>query len=558
MRRTIVFILASFIAIFALAQDVNKIFGDEGEIYFTFSVDTKAELEEIGRLISIDDVSSELLVHAYANRKGFEAFLQKDIAYDLLTHPGSLIEPVMRDKIDITEKADWDYYPTYEAYVDMMYQFEANYPSICDVFSIGTTNVGREILVARISDNIGIVEGEPEFFYTSTMHGDETTGYPLMLRLIDYLLTNYGTNDRITNMVNQIDIFINPLANPDGTYYAGNHTVSGARRGNVYNIDLNRNFPDPEDGPNPDGNPWQTETIHFMNFAEQRNFVMSANIHGGEEVLNYPWDTWYYGTADNDWWVHVCREYADTVHLYSPWNYMNGFDNGITLGSDWYSIAGGRQDYMNYFHQCREFTLEISDAKLLPANQLPDHWDWNYRSFLNYIEQCLYGVQGRITDSSTGMPLEAEVYIPGHEQDSSWVYSHLPAGKYSRMIHEGNYTFRFTKPGYFPKLVQGVQVSNNETTELDVELVNITTIVEGEDKQKLSIYPNPVSGNYLKIKSDGPITQLWMYSLSGKLMMYKELNVDSDFVDVSGLAPGSYIIKAEVNGKVAEQKIIRQ
>jgi carboxypeptidase D len=35
-------------------------------------------------------------------------------------------------------------------------------------------------------------EYEPEFMYTSTMHGDETVGYVLMLRLIDYLLTNYG------------------------------------------------------------------------------------------------------------------------------------------------------------------------------------------------------------------------------------------------------------------------------------------------------------------------------------------------------------------------------
>ena len=550
--------MASLIAVFTMAQDVDHLFNERPEIYFSFQLDSRSEIEEIGSIISIDNVNDNLLVHAYANKRGFSTFLELGKDYKLLQHPGTLINPVMRDKIDINEKLDWDFYPSYEAYVDMMYQFESNYPDLCDVFSIGTTNVGREILVARISDNVGINEGEPEFLYTSTMHGDETTGYPLMLRLIDYLLTNYGTNDRITNMVNGIDIYINPLANPDGTYYTGNDTVSGAIRGNVYGVDLNRNFPDPEDGPHPDGNAWQTETVHFMNFAEEHNFVNAANIHGGEEVLNYPWDTWYYGTADNDWWVYVCREYADTVHLYAPWNYLNEFDNGITLGSAWYSISGGRQDYMNYFHQCREFTLEISDVKLLPANQLPDHWDWNYRSFLNYMEQCLYGVRGRISDSSTGMSLAAEVFILNHEADSSWVYSQYPSGKYFRPVYEGTYDIRFSKPGYFPKVVQGVQVVNNETTFLDVELVNITTIVEGAAEKNLSIYPNPVRGNYLKVKSDLKITQMWIYSLSGELVLQKLLNSNSDFIDVSSLAKGSYIIKAEINGKVVEQKIIRQ
>jgi len=67
-----------------------------------------------------------------------------------------------------------------------------------------------------------------------------------MLRLIDSLLTSYGSNPRITYVIDNAEIWINPNANPDGTYHGGNGTVYGATRYNVNGYDLNRNFPDPE------------------------------------------------------------------------------------------------------------------------------------------------------------------------------------------------------------------------------------------------------------------------------------------------------------------------
>ncbi len=187
------------------------------------------------------------------------------------------------------------------------------------------------------------------------MHGDETTGYILLLRLIDHLLSNYGADTELTSLINNTEIWINPLANPDGTYASGNHTVFGATRGNANLVNLNRNYPDPEDGQHPDGNTWQVETLAFMDLAEEQNFALAANTHGGAEVVNYPWDTWSRLAADDDWWQMVAHEYADTAQYYSPSGYFNGFNDGITNGYAWYSISGGRQDYMNYFHHCREW-----------------------------------------------------------------------------------------------------------------------------------------------------------------------------------------------------------
>ncbi len=82
-----------------------------------------------------------------------------------------------------------------------------------------------------------------------------------MLRLIDHLLRGYGDDPEITALVDETEIWINPLANPDGTYFGGDDTVADAIRyytttgGGDSGVDPNRNFPDLADGDHPDGNP---------------------------------------------------------------------------------------------------------------------------------------------------------------------------------------------------------------------------------------------------------------------------------------------------------------
>ena len=463
---------ALFISINLQSQhtvDVSEVFGNKGEIYFKFLPEYQ-DLNSYSKIISLDKIEGNE-VFAYANKREFESFLKIQSDFELLPKPGELIKnPKMKSVVNIKEIEEWDFYPTYDAYVDMMYQYATEYPDICEVVSIGTTPDGHELLMVKISNNISTREAEPQFLYTGTMHGDETAGYILILRLADYLLSNYGTNDDVTNLVNSTEIWLNPLANPDGTYAGGNNSVYGATRYNSNNVDLNRNYPDPEDGPHPDGNSWQPETICFMDMAEENTFVMSGNTHGGAEVLNYPWDTWAQLAADDSWWIYVCREYADTVHLYSPSYYLSEYNNGITNGYQWYSIDGGRQDYMNYFHNCRELTMELSGTKLLPASQLENHWDWNYRSLINYMEQATFGVNGIVTDLETGEPLEAKILIEGHDIDNSFVFSCPETGFYQRLLDDGSYDLTISAPGHMPVVIENVSVSRLATTTVDVEL----------------------------------------------------------------------------------------
>jgi hypothetical protein len=540
-------------------EQVNHLFKNDGEKYFRFTLPGFVSLDELGRSISIDKVTLEGVVYAYANRKGFSAFLDFGISYEILPHPGEVQVPLhMKSSVNVRDINEWDFYPTYDAYVDMMYQFAADYPSLCQVTSIGTTNQGRELLVARISDNVGMEENEPQFLYTSSIHGDETTGYILMLRLIDYLLSNYNVDSRITDMVNGIDIFINPLANPDGTYHGGNSTVQGAYRFNANWIDLNRNYPDPEDGPHPDGEDWQIETQHFMAFAEAKHFVASTNFHGGEVVCNYPFDTWPRLAADDAWWKYVCHEYADTVHANCPWGYMTGFDNGITNGYAWYTVAGGRQDYMNYFHQCREFTLEISTTKLLETDSLPYYWNYNYRSILNYIEQSSFGIRGTVKDSVTGWPVEAEVFITLHELDSSWVYSKLPTGNFHRLVYAGNYTVRFSAPGYITKFVQNVNVVNRQATVLDVRLVPEEYAIVDNNlvSSSIDIYPNPMEGTTLHFKSDLKMDAISLLDCCGKEIEHFSIDPSTTGIRLGNLPQGLYFVRFETEKGTGIKKVL--
>ena len=448
----------------------------KGEVFFHFNVQTKAEINILTEIISIDNVKN-LEVWAYANKKEFPKFLEKNIPYEVLPHPGDAPAEMWNGN-----KAIWDFdtYPTYSQYETMMNTFATTYPNLCHLDTILTLTSGRRLLVLKISDNPNTNENEPEFLYSAAMHGDETTGIVTFLRFINYLLTNYGTNSRITNLVNNIEIYICPMANPDGTYYGGNTTVTGARRENANGIDLNRNYPDPRAGQHPDGNAWQPETIAWMNFADTHDFVMAGNTHGGATVFNYPWDTWASSSkthADDNWWQYTGNEFVDTAQIYGPAGYFTDITStGVTEGGDWYVITGGRQDYMNYFKHCREVTIEISTSWILPANQLQNYWNYLYRSFLNYLEQSLYGVRGIITDACTGLPIKAKVFVNSHDADSSHVYSSLPIGNYHRPIYAGTYSITYSATGYTSQTITGVTVANKATVIRNIQLVPIAPI----------------------------------------------------------------------------------
>ena len=529
----------------SISEKVEKIFGKKTEIQFKFTITSKAEINKLTKIISIDKVNGNEVL-AYANKKEFTKFSQLGYSYEIINTEGNRTDIKMMDNINSKAIQAWDFYPTYNTYDSLMTRFQANYPNLCRTFSIKTLTSGRKLLFVKISKNPDSTENEPKFLYTSSIHGNELTGYVLMLRLIDYLLSNYGSNARVTNIINNMEIWINPLANPDGAYAGGNNTVDSATYNNGNNINLNRNYPDPQNGQHPDGEAWQPETMAFMALADSVQFTMSANFHGGVEVANYPWDTWSQLPADNNWWNYVCREYADTIHIYNS-SYFTYLNNGITNGFAWYEVAGGRQDYMNYFKHCREVTMEISNIKTPPASTLPNYWNYSYRSMLNYMEECLYGIRGIVTDSITGIPLKAKVFIQGYDIDSSHVYSMLPLGNYFRPIYTGSYNVTYSSTGYYSKTVN-ITATNKTSVIKNIQLVKTGSSIQNlENKTEFSLFPNPAQ-KIVNIRSINPFiknTTLIITDISGKIIYNSNvpLNNKEITINLERFSKGIYFVK---------------
>jgi len=491
-------------------QELAQLMQQRNEYYFTFTLNGNDNLNAIAHAISVDRVDGNV-VTAYANNDDFAKFQTMGYEVTLQTPPSMLEEHAMWDGSNRAEY-DWDSYPTYEAYEAMMFQFATDHPDKCEIITLGTLSSGRKILIAHL--NNGTANGKPKFLYTSTIHGDETTGWIMMLRLIDYLLENPNESE-VQQVMNHLDLYICPNTNPDGTYHGGNHTVDDATRENANGVDMNRNYPDPHEGAHPDGKPYATETEWFMQLAQDVPFVMGANYHGGSEVLNYPWDNSYTLTADDAWWKLVCHEYADLCHVHNP-NYMVLYDSdaedGIINGALWYMIGGGRQDYMNGYAQCREVTIECSNSKLPNANQLPNFWTYNKEGIFAYMTQCLYGIHGTVTDRATGQPLNATITIEGHDDEFSFVESHLPAGDYHRPIKGGTYQVTYAKNGYYPQ-THTVTVADGETVVLDVQLDAGQGLIPDFNASATVIAPN-TSVNFTD-NTWGPYLASWAWTFEG-------------------------------------------
>ena len=276
--------------------------------------------------------------------------------------------------------------------------------------------------------------------------------------------------------------------NPDGHEKAYNAVTGPTKdaqdailqtfgRENANNVDLNRNFPDQFKTPE---FPQPTkETQLVMKWMEENYFVLSLNMHSGALVANYPFDNSARRrrrsdsgsiSDDDDVFQYLANVYAKnhpTMHEgrscesdkvgaleYPSITSMYGkesFPGGIVNGKQWYPVAGGMQDW-NYVHtNCMELTIETGCVKYPSEKYLPQYWEDNKLSVIEFIEQSHMGIIGIVTDSDDQPIKDAGIEI--HQTFKDAPRQHIvrtsPLGDFFRPLLPGQYKATVFKDGYW-------------------------------------------------------------------------------------------------------------
>jgi hypothetical protein len=408
------------------------------EPYFIASNKIRSDVNNLNNMdISIDKVTSTGIV-VYVNES------QRDNLIKNGYYPIQMFNEARAYKHN-PESKTYQYY-TYDEYVSFMNDIADNYADICSLYVAGTSVQNRQILFIKISQNPSQNNAKPKVKLTSTIHGDEVVGYDLMIRLIQYLTSEYGIDEEITQLVDNTEIWINPLTNPDG-YIA-------QERQNANGVDLNRHFPNFLTDDNNTFEGRETEIVTLMQFALDNKIQLSANFHGGAQVINYPWDTTLTLFPDDDLIRSLSLSYASlNPDLY----YSTEFEDGITNGAQWYIIYGSLQDWDNYYNQVFHITAEISNNKWPNPNTLDNFWNNNKNSLINYIKQAQRGFSGVVKNSENQI-LPAKIEL----QDHLTIYNDAETGYFNRLVLPGTYNFLISSYGYEPVLVENVQITNEQ------------------------------------------------------------------------------------------------
>ncbi|XP_019864666.1 carboxypeptidase E isoform X2 [Aethina tumida] len=390
--------------------------------------------------------------------------------------------------------------------------------NITRLYTLSETSVlGVPLYVIEFSTNPGHHEQmKPEFKYIGNMHGNEVLGRELLLQLATYLCDEYmAGNEEIQNLIDNTRIHLMPSMNPDGWQLAtdtgGQDYLIGRRNNN--SVDLNRNFPNLDrimysnEENHVDVNnhlldqisrlkePLQPETKAVIRLIMQIPFVLSANLHGGDLVANYPYDESrtgmqtdeYAATPDDETFKHLALSYS-TRHadMASPSRKGCGGDvdsnrfakqGGITNGAQWYSLEGGMQDFNYLSSNDFELTLELGCDKYPDASVLAQEWERNKNALINFIWQSHIGIKGLVYNYITKTPISnAVIHVKnitnGRNDDIQHDITSVHDGDYFRLLTPGKYKVTAYKDKFWPrtKIIEVVNPTHKPAMRVDFPL----------------------------------------------------------------------------------------
>jgi hypothetical protein len=130
-------------------------------------------------------------------------------------------------------------------------QAAVDYPNLVQVKSIGKSYEGRDILIAKVTNNVSVDDAtKPEVLIDALHHAREHLATEQALAVLRWLTTGYGKDATITGLVNTRVVWIIFALNPDGFRYDLTGNPFRAWRKNrqpnpgttAIGTDLNRNY----------------------------------------------------------------------------------------------------------------------------------------------------------------------------------------------------------------------------------------------------------------------------------------------------------------------------
>ncbi|HPF34758.1 MAG TPA: M14 family zinc carboxypeptidase [Candidatus Krumholzibacteria bacterium] len=273
--------------------------------------------------------------------------------------------------------SDYGAYHTYSEIGTWLDDLHAAYPQVVSAkWSIGQTGLGNDLWCVRVSDNPEVNEsGEPEILFDGMHHAREIMASEMPVMLIEYLASRYGTDPEITYLLDNREIYVVPVVNPDGSLYNEQTNPNGGgmwrknRRNNgdgSYGVDPNRNYPyqwvgpgsstipssDTYRGPSAGSEP---EVQAMMALVNSHAFVTAQSFHSYSNLTLYPWGYTIGNSPDEAMFVHM----ADIMTS------QNGYAPG-QAPELLYEVNGGSFDWVygaSLEHpKCLAFSNEIGGS----------------------------------------------------------------------------------------------------------------------------------------------------------------------------------------------------
>jgi hypothetical protein len=333
----------------------------------------------------------------------------------------------------------------YHNYAEMVADVQAvaaAHPAIISLFSIGTSYDGRDLLAAKISDNVGLDEDEPEALFVGMYHAREHLTVEMMLYTLHLLADNYGAagQEQITGVVDSREIYLIFALNPDGGEFdiaSGSYQYWRKNRqpnvGSAFvGTDLNRNHSYKWGCCGGSSTNPASETYHGVaststpEVAAMERFVNSRVIGGRQQIaVAISFHTygelilWPYGyTFDDlppDMWPD---DHAAFVALGRAMAASNGYEP--MQSSSLYTTDGDFIDWAYGRHRIFAFTFEMYPSSFggegfyPSASVIGAQTERNRSAVLYLLENaaCPYAVAGKAAARCTN----------GRSNPPHWVY----------------------------------------------------------------------------------------------------------------------------------------